>query len=116
MRAQPDGYTLLCNTGTVAINPSFYPNLPFNPLKALTAVVIVVQSPNLLVVHPSVPVRSVRELLDLARDSISRRTVLSPIHRLHADLPAMTDGATARTTCASLVQIVSECRMRNLPN
>jgi len=67
VRAQPDGYTLLCNTGTIATNPSFYPNLPFNPLKDLTALVLVVQTPNVLTVHSSVPARSVRELIDLAR-------------------------------------------------
>jgi len=67
VRAQPDGYTLLCNTGTIATNPSFYPNLPFNPLKELTALVLVVQTPNVLAVHSSVPARSVRELIDLAR-------------------------------------------------
>lgn len=67
VRAQPDGYTFLCNTGTIATNPSFYPNLPFNPLKDLTAIVLVVQTPNVLAVNASVPVRSVRELIDLAR-------------------------------------------------
>jgi tripartite-type tricarboxylate transporter receptor subunit TctC len=67
VRAQPDGYTLLCNTGTVAINPSFYPQLPFNTVKELRAIALVVQTPNVLVVHPSVAAASVRELIDLAR-------------------------------------------------
>jgi tripartite-type tricarboxylate transporter receptor subunit TctC len=67
VRAQPDGYTLLCNTGTIATNPTFYPKLPFNPTKDLRALALLVQTPMLLVVHPSVAVTSVRELIDLAR-------------------------------------------------
>jgi len=67
VRAQPDGYTLLCNSAALAINPSLYPKLPFDPLRDLTAVALVSQSPIMLAVHPSVPARSVRELIDLAR-------------------------------------------------
>jgi tripartite-type tricarboxylate transporter receptor subunit TctC len=67
VRAQPDGYTLLCNTGTIATNPSFYPQLPFNPTKDLRAIALLVQTPMLLVVHPSVAATNVRELVDLAR-------------------------------------------------
>jgi tripartite-type tricarboxylate transporter receptor subunit TctC len=67
VRAQPDGYTLLCNTGTIASNPSFYPQLPFNPTKDLRALALLVQTPMMLVVHPSVAATSVRELIDLAR-------------------------------------------------
>ena len=67
VRAQPDGHTLLCNTSTIAINPTLYRKLPFDPLKDLTMIVLVAQSPIMLAVHPSVPARSVREFIDLAR-------------------------------------------------
>jgi tripartite-type tricarboxylate transporter receptor subunit TctC len=67
VRAQPDGYTLLCNTGTIASNPSFYPKLPFSPTRDLRAIALLVQTPMLLVVHPSVAATSVRELIDVAR-------------------------------------------------
>jgi len=67
VRAQPDGYTMLCNTGTIATNPSFYPKLPFQPVRDLTAMSIVVQTPAVAVVHPNVPARSIRELIELAR-------------------------------------------------
>ena len=67
VRAQPDGYTLLCNTGTIASNPSFYPQLPFSPTKDLRAIALLVQTPMLLVVHPSVAATNVRELIDVAR-------------------------------------------------
>ncbi|HYC48097.1 MAG TPA: tripartite tricarboxylate transporter substrate binding protein [Burkholderiales bacterium] len=67
VRAQPDGHTLLCSSGAIAITRALYPKLPFDPLKDLTMVALVSQSPIMLAVHPSVNVRSVRDLLDLAR-------------------------------------------------
>ena len=67
VRAQPDGYTLLCSSGAVAITRALYPKLTFDPLKDLTMITLVSQSPIMLAVHPSVPARTVRELIDLAR-------------------------------------------------
>jgi len=77
VRAQPDGYTMLCNTGTIATNPSFYPKLPFNPVRDLSAMAIIVQTPNVIAVHPAVPVRSVKELIDLARAKPGQLTFAS---------------------------------------
>ena len=67
VRAQPDGYTLLCVTSAIAINATLYPRLNYDAARDLTAVALVSEAPVMLVVHPSVPARSVRELLDLAR-------------------------------------------------
>ena len=67
VRAQGDGYTLLCNSGAISINPTLYAKLPFDPVKELTAIAIVSQSPVMLVVYPGVAARSVGELLALAR-------------------------------------------------
>ena len=67
-RATPDGYTLLMGTiAALAVNPSLYGNLPFNPLVDFAPVSLAVTTHDLLVVHPSLPVRSVRDLISLAR-------------------------------------------------
>ena len=67
-RAAPDGYTLLmANISPMAINVSIYKKLPFNPLTDFTPISMVASFPNLLVVHPSLPARSPKELVALAR-------------------------------------------------
>ena len=67
-RATPDGYVLLMGTiGTLAINPSLYKNLPFDTLRDFAPVVRTVDATNILVVHPSIPVRSLKELIAVAK-------------------------------------------------
>jgi tripartite-type tricarboxylate transporter receptor subunit TctC len=67
-KANPDGYTLLVGTaGGITINPSLYKAMPFDPIRDLAAVAYFGSTPNILVVHPSLPVKSVRELVALAR-------------------------------------------------
>jgi tripartite-type tricarboxylate transporter receptor subunit TctC len=67
-KASPDGYTLLMgHIGTLAVNPSLYPRLPYDPVKDFAPVAFAARVPNVLAVHPSVPVRTLRELLTLAR-------------------------------------------------
>jgi tripartite-type tricarboxylate transporter receptor subunit TctC len=66
-RARPDGYTLLINTLPFVANVHLYPKVPYHPLNDFQAVALVSSSPSLLVVNPSVPAKSVSELLQLAR-------------------------------------------------
>lgn len=66
-RSAPDGYTVLVVSSSYAINPSLYTTLPFDPQKDLLPVSLLAEAPFLLVVHPSVPTRSVKELVALAR-------------------------------------------------
>ena len=67
-KAAPDGYTLLMgHIGTLAVNPSLYPRLPYNPVKDFAPVAWVARVPNVLVVHPSVAARNVKELVALAK-------------------------------------------------
>jgi tripartite-type tricarboxylate transporter receptor subunit TctC len=63
-KAAPDGYTLMMgHIGTLAVNPSLYPKLPYDPVKDFAPVAWVARVPNVLVVHPSVPVKNLRELV-----------------------------------------------------
>jgi tripartite-type tricarboxylate transporter receptor subunit TctC len=67
-KAPADGYTLLlADIGSLAISPSVYPTLPFDPVRDFAPVSMVAYSPHILVVHPSVPVSSVKELVALAK-------------------------------------------------
>lgn len=67
-KAAPDGHTLvLCDTGALAITPSVYTKLPFDPSKDLRGVTMLAYSPHLLVVHPSVPANNLKELVALSK-------------------------------------------------
>ena len=72
-RAAPDGYTLLMgHIGTLAVNPSLYPKLGYDPLKSFVPVAWVARVTNVLVVNPAVPAHTVQELVKLARDQPGR--------------------------------------------
>jgi tripartite-type tricarboxylate transporter receptor subunit TctC len=67
-KAPADGYTILMGTiAALSINPTLYGNLPFDPLRDLTPVTRAVDSTNILVVHPSVPAKTVKDLIALAK-------------------------------------------------
>ncbi len=66
-KAPPDGYTIILVSTSYSINASLYPKLPYNTLKDLTAVSQLAAAPFILTVHPSLPAKSVRELLALAK-------------------------------------------------
>jgi hypothetical protein len=67
-KAEPDGYTLLlCDVGALAISPSVYTKLSFDPSKDLRGVTMLAYSPHLLVVHPSVPVNNPRSWSPIPR-------------------------------------------------
>jgi tripartite-type tricarboxylate transporter receptor subunit TctC len=69
VKAPPDGYTLLMGTiAALAINPSLYGDLRFDPETDLAPVIQVVDATNVLALHPSVPASSVKELIALARE------------------------------------------------
>jgi tripartite-type tricarboxylate transporter receptor subunit TctC len=67
-KSPADGYTLLMgHIGTLAVNPSLYPKLPYNPIKDFAPVAWVARVPNVLVVNPNVPAKNVQELVALAK-------------------------------------------------
>ena len=66
-RAKPDGYTLLINTLPFVANVHLYPKVPYHPINDFEPIALVSSSPSLVVVNPSVPAKSISELLQLAR-------------------------------------------------
>ena len=68
-KSAPDGYTLLMGSEIVAINTSLYSKLAYDPVKDLAPITLVGTVPNILIVHPSMPVNTVKELITLAGKS-----------------------------------------------
>jgi len=66
-KAAPDGYTMAMATSTHALNTSFYPKLPYDPIRDFSPVIFVASIPNVLLLHPSVPAKSVNELITYAK-------------------------------------------------
>jgi tripartite-type tricarboxylate transporter receptor subunit TctC len=66
-KAPPDGYTLLTASISYAVIPASHKNLPYDPIRDLTPIAVLVNSANILVVHPSLPAKSVKELIALAK-------------------------------------------------
>jgi len=68
-KSAPDGYTLLIATSSLAINPSLYPNVGYDPRKDFAPIGLIASSANVVLVHPSVPAKSIAELIELAKKS-----------------------------------------------
>ncbi|HUP95171.1 MAG TPA: tripartite tricarboxylate transporter substrate binding protein, partial [Burkholderiales bacterium] len=66
-KAPPDGYTILVASSSHTINPSVYKKIAYEPLRDFAPVTLIASGPGLLVVHPSVPAKSVKELIALGR-------------------------------------------------
>jgi len=66
-KSPPDGYTLLMCVSTLATNPVIYRKVPYNALTDFAPVTLVLSAPNILVVHPSLPVKTVKELIWFAQ-------------------------------------------------
>jgi tripartite-type tricarboxylate transporter receptor subunit TctC len=78
-KSAPDGYTVfLGNVGSIAINPSVFPNLPVDPMRDLVAITQVVDVSSVLVTHPSLPVNSVKELVSYAKANPGKLNFASP--------------------------------------
>ena len=67
-KSAPDGYTLLVTyAGSQAINPALYSNMPYNSVKDFQPVATIASTPFFLIVHPSVPAKSLKDLIELSR-------------------------------------------------
>ena len=77
-KAVPDGYTLMMGSNsTVSVAPSLYPKLAYHPVRDFAPVSLVATTPFVLVVHPSVPAKTVKELIALARAKPGRLSMAS---------------------------------------
>jgi tripartite-type tricarboxylate transporter receptor subunit TctC len=77
-KSPPDGYNLFLTTiSTHGINPTLYSTLPFDPVKDFAPITLSASSPNVLVVHPSMPVKGVKELIAFARSRPGELTYAS---------------------------------------
>ena len=74
VRSPADGYTVLCASTALSINPALTQKLPYDVMRDLIPVSQLVVTPNVLVVHPSVPAKTVRELTTLAKSKPDRLT------------------------------------------
>ncbi len=90
-RATPDGYTLvMAGSGSLAISPTLYKELPYDPQKDFTPIALIAKIPFMLVVNPSLPVQSVADLLKYAREHPDTLNYASggagSPHQLYAEL------------------------------
>jgi len=77
-KSAPDGYTIkFGSTSSIAVSPNLYPKLPFDLLRDLTPVTQVASAPILLAMHPSVPAKTMRDLIALARAKPGQLTFAS---------------------------------------
>jgi tripartite-type tricarboxylate transporter receptor subunit TctC len=78
-KAAPDGYTLLtCQVASHGVSPAIYQKLPYDHIRDFAPVSLIGKTPNVLVVHPSVPVQSLREFIDYVRASPGKYNYASP--------------------------------------
>ncbi len=76
--ATPDGYTIMAISTGFMVNPSLYAKVPYDPIKDFSAVTLVAVSPNVVVVNPSVPAKTLPELVQLIRDNPGKYSYAGP--------------------------------------
>jgi tripartite-type tricarboxylate transporter receptor subunit TctC len=76
--ATPDGYTVMAISTGFMVNPSLYAKVPYDPIKDFSAVTLVAVSPNVVVVNPSVPAKTLPELVQLIRDNPGKYSYAGP--------------------------------------
>lgn len=78
VKSAPDGYTILITQTSIAINPAMFAKIPYNALRDLAPITQIVDGPNVLTVHPSVPAKSVKQLIALAKSRPAGLIIGSP--------------------------------------
>ena len=97
-KAQPDGYTLLMGSAAaIGSAPSMYKKLPYDPMKDLAPIILVANQPNVLTMHPSVPAKTVKEFIALAKASPGKfnygSSGIGATQHMTSELFAMATGA-----------------------
>jgi tripartite-type tricarboxylate transporter receptor subunit TctC len=77
-RVTPDGYTIMAISTGFLVNPSLYAKVPYDPVKDFSAVTLVAVSPNVVVVNPQVPAKTLPELVQLIRDNPGKYSYAGP--------------------------------------
>ncbi len=77
-KAPGDGYTILFVSSSYVVNPSLYQKVPYDPDKDFVPITKAAGAPNALIVHPAIPARSVKELVDLIKASPAKFNIASP--------------------------------------
>src|SRR6202051_2137221 len=77
-RVTPDGYTIMAISTGFLVNPSLYAKVPYDPVKDFSAVTLVAVSPNVVVVNPQAPARTLPELVQLIRDNPGKYSYAGP--------------------------------------
>ena len=77
-RATPDGYTIMAISTGFMVNPSLYAHVPYDPIKDFSAVTLVAASPNVVVVNPQIPAKTLPELVQLIRDNPGKYSYAGP--------------------------------------
>ena len=76
--ASPDGYTIMAISTGFVVNPSLYAKVPYDPIKDFAPVTLVAASPNIVVVNPQVPAKTLPELVQLIRDNPGKYSFAGP--------------------------------------
>lgn len=76
--AQPDGYTMIVVSSSFVVNPGLYSSIPYDPYKSFAPVSNVAASPNVFTVHPTIPAKSMKELLTLVTADPKKFSIATP--------------------------------------
>jgi tripartite-type tricarboxylate transporter receptor subunit TctC len=101
-RAAPDGYTVLISTTPHAVNPTLFKKLPFDPIKDFTMISQLATTQTVLVVHPSLPVKNVKELIALAKARPGQLT-------------SATSGGTSQFLAVEMLKSMAGIDVLNIP-
>ena len=77
-KSAPDGYTILVASSSFVVNPSLYAKNPYDPFKDFAPITLAAASPNILVVNPDIPVKTVKELIELVKANPGKYTIANP--------------------------------------